>query len=416
MPRILVGADFHDVPLSFLESAEPRSADLRRALAARSDLVSGSVVVATCHRLEVYAEVSDPYPALDAIVEGIAVTLDQSPSVTGRIFRVLYESSVTRHLFSVTSGLEAMVVGETEISGQVKRSVDLAQAEGTLTPGLRRLFDRAVTVSKKIHTDTGINSSGRSLIDAAIEASGDCFDSPSTVSVLIIGTGTYARVVKATLQRRGVSNIHVYSPSGRADTFAKQHGLHAVSDEGLEDALGRVDVVVSASGQPGHVITGDMVSGMMEARQGRPITLIDLALARDIDPRVSGIDGCHLVALEDLKGSVDQHQRGTVWEAERLVDECAKQFADDERARLIDPVVIALRNNISRRVDEEIERVRRRHGDELARQVEQSLRRVTNQLLHVPTLRGKDLALTGHEDDYAQAVRTLFDVEVPPHA
>jgi glutamyl-tRNA reductase len=411
--RILVGADFHDVPLSFLESAEPRSADLRRALASRSDVVTGSVVVATCHRLEVYAEVKDTYPALDAIVESLAETLDQSPAVTGRTFRVLYESSVTRHLFSVTSGLEAMVVGETEISGQVKRSVDLAQAEGTLTPGLRRLFDRAVTVSKKIHTETGINSSGRSLIDAAIEASGDVLDAPSTLSALIIGTGTYARVVKATLARRGVTDLSVYSPSGRADVFAAQHGLQAVSGEGLVDALNRVDFVVSASGQPGHIITPDTVSQVMAGRKNRPITLIDLALARDIDPRVAAIDGCHLVALEDLKDSADQRQRRTVWEAERLVDEFAKHFADDERARSIDPVVIALRDTISRRVEEEIERVRRRHGDEVARRVEQSLRRVTNQLLHVPTLRGKDLALSGHEDDYAQAVRTLFDVEVP---
>jgi glutamyl-tRNA reductase len=205
----------------------------------------------------------------------------------------------------------------------------------------------------------------------------------------------------------------VYSPSGRADVFAAQHGLQAVSDEGLLDALNRVDFVVSASGQPGHIITQDVVSEVMSGRKNRPITLIDLALARDVDPRVARIDGCHLVALEDLRDNADQRQRRTVWEAERLVDECAKQFADDERARSIDPVVIARRDNISRRVDQEIERVRRRHGDELARQVEQSLRRVTNQLLHVPTLRGKDLALSGHEDDYAQAVRTLFDVEVP---
>jgi glutamyl-tRNA reductase len=411
--HILVGADFHDAPLSFLEAGEARSDDLRSQLAGRSDLLTGHIVVATCHRLEVYAEVKDLYPALDAIVECLADTLGQSAAVTGRIFRVLYESSVTRHLFSVTSGLEAMVVGETEIAGQVKRSVDRAAEMGTLTPGLRRLFDRAIVVSKRVHTDVGINESGRSLIDAAIDAASPHLPPMPAVRALLIGTGAYARVVRASLTRRGVSTISVYSSSGRADNFAAVHGLQAVDRDGLMNALGDVDLVVSASGQSGHVITRDIAVGTLAHRPGQALTFIDLALARDIDPLVGSVDGCQVVALDDLKDASHQENRRVVWEAERLVDDLARQFADAERSRTIDPVVVALRENIARLVEEEIDRVRRRHGDDVASRVEHSLHRVTRALIHTPTLRGRDLAVAGQEDDYVKAIRTLFDVEAP---
>lgn len=411
--QILVGADFHDAPLRFLERAEANSDDLRDRLAVRSDLIAGSVVVATCHRLEVYAEVNDLYPALDAIVEGIARTLDQPVAVTGGIFRVLYESSVIRHLFSVTSGLEAMIVGETEIAGQVRRSVERARQRGSLTPGLIRMFDRAISASKRVHTDTGINDSGRSLVDAAIDVGITDWPTPGGLSALLLGTGAYARVVRATLERRGLTTMAVYSSSGRAETFAASHGVDAVPLDGLPEALAEADVVIGASGQTGHVVTEAMARQAVAVRNGRELAFIDLALARDIDPDVADVPGCRLVALDDLTGVANQVNRRSVWRAERLVDDLAKQFADDERARSVDPLVVALRDSISHRVDKEIERVRRRHGDDVAAHVEQSLRRVTNSLIHVPTLRGRDLALSGNEDDYAKAIRTLFDVEAP---
>ncbi len=409
--RILVGADFHDAPLSFLEAGELRSDALRQRLASLSDVLAGSVVVSTCHRLEVYAEATDLYPALDAIVESLADTLNQSVAVTGRIFRVLYESSVTRHLFSVTSGLEAMVVGETEITGQIRRSVDRAREQGTLTPGLLRLFDRAISSSKRVHTDTGINDSGRSLIDAAIDLTSAHLPASEQVRALIIGTGAYARVVRAGLARRGVTDMLVYSSSGRAEAFATTHGLTAVPLEGLADALGSVDLVVAASGQSGYLVTAEMVAAVK--RRGVALTFIDLALARDIDPDISQLAGCSVVALDDLRDAADQVNRRSVWRAERLVDDLARAFGDEELSRSVDPLVAALRDNISQRVVDEIEQVRRRHGDDAAHLVERSLRRVTNSLLHIPTTRGKDLALNGQYDDYAKAIRTLFDVEAP---
>lgn len=408
--RILVGADFHDAPLSFLEAGELRSEALRQRLASQSEVLAGSVVVSTCHRLEVYAEAPDLYPSLDAIVASLAETLDQSVAVTGRIFRVLYESSVTRHLFSVASGLEAMVVGETEITGQIRRSVDRAREQGTLTPGLVRLFDRAISASKRVHTDTGINDSGRSLIDAALDVASGTLPPPYQVRALIIGTGAYARVVRAGLARRGVTDMSVYSPSGRAEAFASTHGLTAVALDGLTDALASVDLVVAASGQSGYVVTLDMVRETL-SRNNSALTFIDLALARDIHPGISELSGCDVVALDDLRDATDGVNRRSVWRAERLVDDFARAFADEERSRSVDPLVTALRESIAQRVREEIEQVRRRHGDDAAGVVEKSLRRVTNSLLHTPTTRGKDLAMSGEHEDYAKAIRTLFDVE-----
>jgi glutamyl-tRNA reductase len=410
--RILVGADFHDAPLSFLETGELRSEALRQRLATQSEVLSGSIVLSTCHRLEVYAETEDLYPALDAIVASLADTLDQSVAVTGRIFRVLYESSVTRHLFSVASGLEAMVVGETEITGQIRRSIDRAREQGTLTPGLIRLFDRAIAASKRVHTDTGINDSGRSLIDAAIDVASGTLPPAHQVRALIIGTGAYARVVRAGLARRGVTTMSVYSPSGRAEAFASTHKLTAVSLEGLGEALGSVDLVVAASGQSGYVVTASMAQEAL-ARHGSTVTFIDLALARDIDPDISRLPGGTVVALDDLRDAADGVNRRSVWQAERLVDDLSRAFADEERARLVDPLVVALRESISQRVNEEIEQVRRRHGDDAAVIVERSLRRVTNSLLHTPTTRAKDFALSGQHEDFAKAIRTLFDVETP---
>jgi glutamyl-tRNA reductase len=143
------------------------------------------------------------------------------------------------------------------------------------------------------------------------------------------------------------------------------------------------------------------------------VTFIDLALARDIDPGIAQLAGGAVVALDDLRDAADGVNRRSVWRAERLVDDLARAFADEERSRSVDPLVTALRESISQRVSEEIEQVRRRHGDDAADVVERSLRRVTNSLLHTPITRGKDLAASGQHEDYAKAIRTLFDVEVP---
>ncbi len=414
MAIVFLGADFVDAPLTLLEKVEASAPALASAAQQRPSDVHGMVTVLTCNRAEFYLDTSHPSDALPWLIESIAAAAGLTTSDVSAVFRVLSGGSVARHLFAVTSGLESMVAGESEITGQIRRAFSDAHSAGLTTARLNRMFQHAQQVAKTVAGTTGVGRSGRSIIHTAVELASARDRDIAEHSALIVGTGAYARVVTTALKKRGIERISVYSRSGRAEVFASQHGIDAVTAEDLELALRRADWVISASGQPGYALTANHIHKALSTRlSGETLTIIDVALSPDVDPVVASWERCELITLDTLREHNPVQHREALLHAERLVEDAASHFDNNERTRRVDPLITALRADIDSRVEQELAQARRTLDADHARLVERAVRRITRAVLHTPTIRARDLAKEGREDEYAQALSLLFDLE--PH-
>lgn len=413
MALVFVGADFFDAPQNLLDRAEKSSTMVREALSDPRLGLDGVVVLATCNRCEVYAEAPDVAVAFRHIIAVLAEVFDSTPEHIGQIFRVLSGSAVTRHLFAVTAGLESMVVGEAEIAGQVRSAFAASTQKGRTTKRLNLLFQRAQRVSKKIWSTTDIGRSGRSIARTALQLAQEYLGGEAPQNVVVIGTGAYARVVVSALKKLGVPEISVFSRSRRAEHFAMVHGIHAIPANGLNSAIARAEVIVSASGQHGFVLMPADVSKALEGRTPpAPLVIIDVALSLDVDPRVQNVEGCTLISLETLRENTPREHSDTLRHVENLVDRETKEFDAEERAREIDPVVSALRLHINRSISKEIEAFERQSGSV---NLDEASRRIANAILHTPSIRAKELARLGQQSEYLRAVELLFGLEVVLH-
>jgi glutamyl-tRNA reductase len=413
MTLVFVGTDFRDVPQSLLEAAERHADAVRHALSALTDIIDGVVVVATCSRAEVYVDTSDVPKALDRIITSLSEHLGESPEMIGQVFRVLTGPAVPRHLFAVTAGLESMVIGEAEIAGQIRSALAMSQYNAHANKTLNRLFQRAQRVSRKVWASTDIGRSGRSIIHTALALAEEHLGGHQPRSALVIGTGAYSRVIVAALKKRGLHSIRVFSRSGRAHEFAVSHNIEAITGEELLDVLAEVDFVISASGQHGYVLSPNDVRDSLARRHNTAaLTLIDVALSPDIDPRVALLDECTLIALETLRQEIPQKHSESIREADIIIERAAAEFEVEEKAREMDPIVTALRSHINDRVEHELRSIRGGTDEFPDINLEKAGRRIANAILHTPSIRAKEYAVHGQQEEYLRAVNLLFGLEV----
>jgi glutamyl-tRNA reductase len=372
--------------------------------------VRGVVLLATCNRFELYMEATEFHAAVDAgraMIAGLAQR--DMPEVDSALVVHVGEGAV-EHLLLVASGLDSVVVGEREIAGQVRLA--LADHDATASPGLRRLFQAALTTSKAIASSTMLGASGRSLAGVGLDLLADRFFPLAGRRVLLQGTGAYAGVVLAELLRRGVDEIRVYSGTGRADAFAASHSPAVpVSPGDLPDALAWSDVVVCCSGNGSQTLTADSLA---DARVGRiaPLPVLDLAMAGDVAPEVSLLPQVVVIDLDEVSRNAPPEQADAVAAAMELVRSGVATFSHVEGGRRADPAVTAIRAHVAAIIEAEIVAAERRHTPETADAVARSLRRVSNALLHTPSIRAAALARTGDLEDYRNALHTLFGIDV----
>ncbi|HLP23112.1 MAG TPA: glutamyl-tRNA reductase [Microbacteriaceae bacterium] len=414
---VLLGTDFRDSPLAKLDALVAAAPAIGAALDPQHiPSLQGGVVLATCNRFEIYLDVSTFHDSVSIVTDLIASHTALDPADTAAMLTVRTGDAAIHHLFSVAAGLESMVVGEEEIAGQVKRAWASAKRRGMSSKPLNALFQRAATVSKAVTRSTGLGSSGRSLITSALDLAAGHLGSLEGRRALLIGTGAYSRVVTAALQRSGLRDILVYSPSGRAERFCAAHDTLPVPTDGLAQALERVDLVVSASGSHSTVVGRSMVSQVLERGRDDALVIIDVALSRDVDPGVVDLTGVELIDLERIHQATPPEHHEAVSAARELVQSAVVEFRSTLATQTVDPVISALRSHVGQWVEAEVDRVRRRSGDGAAIEVERSLKTVTNALLHGPSVKAKAVAAHGDPDDVVAAVRLLFDIEVDQHA
>jgi len=380
-----------------------------------SPSLKGTVVLSTCNRFEIYAEAHDA-SSVDAaraeLVDRVADRSGVGRDVVSSALTTNVGGDVARHLFSVGAGLDSAVVGEREIAGQVKRALIDAQAAGTVTGPLTKLFQSASRTAKQVQSTTTLGSRGKSIVSVALDLADDVEPGPwSERTVVLFGTGAYAGATLKLLTELGATDVGVYSASGRAEEFvASRHGV-ALSDGELPEWLTRADVIIGCSGGDRRLDAEDLAA---LPRAGRPLVAIDLALSRDFDPDLDRLEGVSLLTLESVRMAAPGEQLDSVRRASEIVHAATEEFERERRQRTADAAIVALRRHTQAVLESEIEKVRAQHGCTAAgEEVEFAMRRMVKQMLHIPTVRAREMAEAGRIDEYTDALESLYGITVP---
>jgi len=378
----------------------------------------GAVVLATCNRFEAYVETDGLGP--DAVLDAVEQATGIPSSELDGSYRMIEDGRVAEHLFAVASGLESVVSGEGEIAGQVRRALTGARKQGTTSPALERLFQRASQAQRRVKNVTALQRAGRSLVRLALELADSRIADWSTERVLLVGTGAYAAVTLATLRERGAVDIRVYSPSGRAELFAKKHDIQAVLADGYAAAARESSLLITCTSVTEPVLGPEQlqrpVGGTAPTGSATQVTcpvshsssqlVIDLGMPRNVDPAVAQLEGVALLDLETIRLHAPLEELQATDAARAVVREAAEDFRAVRSRAVVTPAVVALRTHIFTLLEAEIERARNR-GDEDGL-VEQAMRHLAGVLLHTPTTRAHELAAQGRGDEFLTALETLY--------
>ncbi|MCG2622792.1 glutamyl-tRNA reductase [Arthrobacter sp. I2-34] len=409
-------ASHSDVDLETVARLSAGSAQVASGVLEDGKAVSGAVVLSTCNRLEIYCEAeseAEIETARAEVISAISGAAGLAESVVARCFGTKIGSAVTEHLFSVGAGLDSAVVGEREIAGQVRRALIQAQDQGTASAGLVRLFQAASRTAKEVGARTALGGRGLSVVSVALDLATDLSEERNWAgkNVVVFGTGAYAGATMALLRERGCTDISVYSPSGRAATFTATRGGTPLTRDSLPAALAAADVVIGCSGSDSQVGADDVAR--VREGAGKPLIIVDLALTHDFDPAAADLEGVELITLESVRLAAPEEQAGSVRQAAEIVATSARAFEDQQKERSVDSAIVALRRHTMQVLENELEKVRNQHGcTGPAEEVEFAMRRMVKQLLHLPTVRARELASAGRQDDYIAALEALYGITV----
>jgi glutamyl-tRNA reductase len=405
MNLVVVGLSHHRSPVVARERValdRDAAAETARRLA---DEGAEAVCLSTCNRTELYAVHADP-----TVAAALAGRPFREHELPGGVFR-LRDAAAARHLFRVAAGLDSLVIGEAEILGQVRTAYDVG------SPGrvLDRLFQQALRTGKKVRARTAIAERPASASAAAAALAHQVLGSLEGRRILLIGAGKVCELASRNLITRGGRVAVVANRTlDRAASLARAFDAEVLPLERIGDELRRADVVISSTGAPGFVVDKKQVAAALSARRGRPLLLIDLAVPRDLDPEIRGLRGCFLHDIDDLEEIVALTLAGRRCEAERaeaIVNAEADRFAAWQASLEVVPAITSLRA----RADAIRAAVLARHERRLSsltaserRAVETATVSIVNTLLHLPTIRMKEAAVTEEGGFFAHAVQHLF--------
>jgi len=416
---LAVGLSHRSAPHALLERAALSTERTGKLLAdlAASPNVHEAAALATCNRIEVYAGVDKFHAAVTEITELLSLHTGVEPAELTQHLYVHYDGRAVQHLFTVACGLDSMVVGEPQILGQIRTALAGAQDHGTAGRALNDAMQQALRVGKRAHSETGLDRAGQSVVSVALEAAYKALgvEGPNNLRALIIGAGSMAGLAAASLNRAGVRHMVVANRTAeRAEHLASQYNGGTVPIDEVVPALGEADLVIACTGAPGYVITGEMLN---RAAHSHPVALVDLALPRDVDPAVRELAGVHVIDLERVAADGSAQAAGAAQEiaaVRDLVLDEVEAYAAAQRAEAVAPTVAALRVMAADVVRAELDRLRGKTpglSEKDRAEVEQTVRRVVDKLLHVPTVRVKQLAGAPGGSSYAEALRELFGLD-----
>ena len=406
----LVGVSHHRAPIELRERVA-LDLDACRTLAQRlgRQLGGEAIVLSTCNRTELYLARQE-----DAEEEAVAAVTelagDRAVDLAAALYR-LRDEAAALHLFRVAGGLDSLVPGEGEILGQVRSAFE-AGAPGPL---LDRLFRQALHAGRRVRLETAIGESPASVPAAAAALAQQVFGDLKGHRVLILGAGKISEATARNLVSRGAAITVVANRTlANGEELALKLGAEALALNAVAGELEHVDVVVSATSAAGVVVSRDTVADALRSRKGRPLLLVDLAVPRDLDPAINGLEGCFLYDVDDLKAVVEETlsgRRGEAASAERLVADEAVRFRDWHASLDVVPTIASLRALAEQIRDAELVRAGSRLSERERKQVESVTSQILAKLLHLPTIRMKEAAAAADGVVYADVVRHLFGLE-----
>lgn len=426
MSVLLVGISHRSAPVSVLEKVAITDSDRPKLIdrLLTSSHVSEAMIVSTCNRVEVYAVVDAFHGGLaevgDLLTKHSGLPL---PDLTKHAY-VRYSEAAAEHLFAVSSGLDSMVIGEQQVLSQIRSAYATADAQQAVGRTLHELAQHALRVGKRVHSETGIDRAGASVVSVALDRAATVLGPLAGRTAVVVGAGAMGGLAVAHLSRAGIGRIVVVNRTmERAQRLAATAGTHGVEAEAMElsrlpEAMAAADVVITCTGAVGAVVNLADTHTALAARDRageRPLVFCDLGLPRDVEHAVAGLPGVTVIDIETLQRDPAAVAAADDTVAARTIvaDELAKYLAGQRMAE-VTPTVAALRQRAAEVVEAELMRLDSRlpgladpERDEVARTV----RRVVDKLLHAPTVRVKQLASTPGGDSYAEALRELFELK-----
>jgi glutamyl-tRNA reductase len=418
MPVLSLGISYRRAPVELLDRVAIPEEEEPKAYRRLDGLegVREAVILSTCNRVEVYAEVPLYHQGFQDLKRFLTEHTEVPVDELAEPLYSHYEDDAAEHLFSVAAGLDSMVLGEPQILAQVRAAFRRAEAEGATGPALRDLFRRAVRAGRRVRAETGIGASPGAFVEAGAVLAAEHLGGLDGRSVLLVGAGEMGSLAARILRHQGVGDIVVLSRRPhRAERLAERIGAagHGGMDD-LAQRLASADVVVSSTGATGAVIGVDAV----RARSGGPLFVLDLAVPRDVEPAVGELPGVRLSDIDDLRAGVAR-QRGDVtgeMEAARaIVGEETRRYTVARRTARLAPLIEALLRRGEQVRSAEVRRMASRLAalpDRDREAVEAMTQRIVRRLLHDPVVRLKDLAGRGSGDPAARTLADLFGLDL----
>lgn len=377
-----------------------------------------ATLLSTCNRTELYVvsdqEHTGAYYSRKFLADWFDVDYEKIKTMTDM---KVADEAVT-HLFKVTAGLDSMVLGETQILGQIRDAFLTAQEEHTTGTIFNKLFKEAITVAKRGHSETDISKNAVSISYAAVELAKRIFANVTKSRVLVIGAGEMAEESLLNLTSNGIEDVVVLNRSmDKAEALAEKFNGRAAQLTALETELKDADIVISSTSSPDYVITKEMVETVNQTRQGSPLILIDIALPRDIDPEIDTADNVYMYNVDDLQGLVDANLATREEEAEKImamIDGTTAEFEDWLAVQGVVPVIQAMRTKSLKIHDTTVESLERKLPDMSERErtvISKHMKSIINQMLRDPIIFTKEIAGDKKRDEKLEDIMAMFHIE-----
>jgi glutamyl-tRNA reductase len=416
---ILIGLNHKTAPVEIRERLAVSKEEAAGILDAIKESASVNEVVlfSTCNRVEILMAAEDKTGS----VETAERRLSEFKKVPVSQFRdsiYIYEGDdAVRHIFRVASSLDSMMVGESQILGQIKEAYFNATKRKTSGVILNRLLHRTFFTAKRIRTETGIGDHAVSISYAAVELAKKIFGRLEGKKVLLIGAGEMAELAVEHLLKNRVKEIFVANRTFKTGVeLARKFGGSAIRFEEIPDCLLQADIIISSTGSPDMIVSKDQVKNIMPGRKNRPLFFIDIAVPRDIDPGINKLNNTYLYDIDDLNGVVDENIEDRNKEAvkgERIIDEAVISFRRWYDSLDVVPTIVALRSKIDSIATAEIEKtvnaMNISEGDREA--LNRMKNALINKIMHNPTLLLKRDGCHGNNSVYLDVTRKLFNLD-----
>jgi len=420
MPNIvLLGINHKTAPVELRECIAFTGDESVTALQTlhRQPDINEVLLYSTCNRVELLFVTDDKSRTISATKDFIAefnkIPLEQ---FDGALY-IHEDDEAVRHIFRVASSLDSMVVGEPQILGQIKAAYRLSTEIKSSGVILNRLLHRTFFVAKRIRTETGIGDRAVSISYAAVELGRKIFGQLEGKSVLLVGAGEMAELAVEHLIRNKASNIYVANRTfEKGVELAKKFKGEAIRFEEISNFLEITDIIISSTGSPDFVITRDQVKNVARKRRNRPIFFIDIAVPRDVDPRINRLTNSYVYDIDDLQGVVDDNLEDRQKEAikgERIIDEAVISFRNWYDSLAVVPTIIALRNKMESIATAEIQKTLQSHNipDDSVSAIQKMTGALINKILHDPTIFLKNDKMVEDKSLYIDIIRKLFKLD-----